>query len=207
MNFPGNFQKLGAIDISALRRKITDVQETDWDTNTMRQNAFLAHRDTQTLYLLFDDDFRHVGPPTKHAHYEVFREEVESIFETIGTNYDSCHAVRAMLTRLKPGGCIPAHIDHGFSLTRSHRVHVPVLSSGRVSFTVGDESICMNEGEVWEINNTRPHSVTNLGSTPRVHLIVDWAPQLSAAEEAEYQIDRQERQRRLQQGRYERRER
>jgi hypothetical protein len=32
------------------------------------------------------------------------------------------------------------------------------------------------EGELWEISNMRLHSVRNGGRSPRMHLIVDWAP-------------------------------
>jgi hypothetical protein len=35
----------------------------------------------------------------------------------------------------------------------------------------------MNEGELWEINNAREHSVINHGDGGRVNLIVDWVPQ------------------------------
>ena len=35
----------------------------------------------------------------------------------------------------------------------------------------------MSQGELWEINNARPHAVVNKGEEGRVHLIVDWVPQ------------------------------
>jgi quercetin dioxygenase-like cupin family protein len=56
------------------------------------------------------------------------------------------------------------------------RIHMPVVSTDQVEFTVGGESQVMKEGELWEINNAREHSVVNKGDDRRVHLIVDWVP-------------------------------
>jgi quercetin dioxygenase-like cupin family protein len=57
------------------------------------------------------------------------------------------------------------------------RIHIPVISTARVEFTVGGEQRVMNQGELWEVNNAREHSVVNKGDESRVHLILDWVPQ------------------------------
>ena len=88
--------------------------------------------------------------------------------------YGLGYFVRATLVRLNAGGSISQHQDNNFSLTHSHRVHVPVITNDDVTFTVGSESINMRPGEVIEINNRRLHSVENNGSEHRVHLILDY---------------------------------
>ena len=35
-------------------------------------------------------------------------------------------------------------------------------------------TIKLFEGEIWEINNKRTHSVVNSGDSARIHLISDW---------------------------------
>jgi quercetin dioxygenase-like cupin family protein len=54
---------------------------------------------------------------------------------------------------------------------------VPVITTEGVIFTVGGEPRSLPAGEIWEINNTREHSVENTSDRDRVHLIVDWVVQ------------------------------
>ena len=49
--------------------------------------------------------------------------------------------IRANLVRLAPGGTINEHRDGNFSLTHSHRVHVPIITNDRVLFNVGRETL------------------------------------------------------------------
>ena len=58
----------------------------------------------------------------------------------------------------------------------SRRIHIPLVTTDNVDFTVGGEQRAMREGELWEINNAREHSVVNRGVERRVHLIIDWVP-------------------------------
>jgi hypothetical protein len=51
---------------------------------------------------------------------------------------------------------------------------VPLITNDRVIFSVGGESIGMKEGDIFEVNNRRIHSVVNDGRVGRVHLILDW---------------------------------
>ena len=59
-------------------------------------------------------------------------------------------------------------------MTHSHRIHLSIITNDEVWFTVGNETIHMREGELYEINNRRMHSVKNAGSEDRVHLIMDY---------------------------------
>ena len=58
----------------------------------------------------------------------------------------------------------------------SRRHHVPIITSEQTLFGVGTEKINMLEGECWEINNTRFHSVENDSDIDRVHLLIDIMP-------------------------------
>jgi hypothetical protein len=50
------------------------------------------------------------------------------------------------------------------------------VSFGGVFFGVGEDSVPMQEGECWEINNSRTHWVENNSPVDRVHLLVDIMP-------------------------------
>ncbi len=170
---------LGRVDASAIREKTQMLTEADWGANDWRQKRFDTHADTQTIELIFDTDFRHEDPTLREKYFELgFDSLLAPTIETISDYYTGDgYVVRAILVRLKARGTIPSHVDTGYSLMRCRRIHMPVASTDQVEFTVGGERQVMREGELWEINNAREHSVVNKGNDCRVHLIVDWVPQ------------------------------
>lgn len=89
--------------------------------------------------------------------------------------------MRCLLARLPGGAIIPTHSDHGPYFERTLRLHVPVITHARVWMVCDGLSYRMAAGEVWALNNARPHAVWNAHPTaPRTHLICDvpWSPVL-----------------------------
>lgn len=176
--FAGNFRLLGRVDASPILAKTQSLTEADWAANEWRQNRFDTHADTQTIELIFDTDFRHENPTPRDMYFQLgFDTMLESLIDTINNFYTGDgYIVRAILVRLKGRGVIPAHVDSGYSLMNCRRIHMAVVSTDQVEFTVGGEHQVMKPGELWEINNAREHSVVNTSDQERVHLIVDWVP-------------------------------
>lgn len=186
MNFNGNFKKLGSVDITKLKQKVTSISDETWLGDKSRQEVFEVHKHTQTISLIFDEDYRHTNP-TIHPEYEEYREVIEPIMTIISEQFNNTlkakrlrkkngpgYFIRTILVRLLPHSEITPHQDNGESLSKCHRIHIPVITSDKTSFNVGDESRNMNEGEIWEINNRHIHSVKNEGEQPRTHLIMDY---------------------------------
>jgi quercetin dioxygenase-like cupin family protein len=57
-----------------------------------------------------------------------------------------------------------------------HRYHIPIITNENVEFDIAGEKNKMLPGECWEIHNGKLHSVSNSGSSDRVHLIIDIFP-------------------------------
>lgn len=186
MNFPGNFFHIGNLDIAELKDLVLDLTEEQWDSFSIRQRRYEVHQHTQTIGLVYDLDFRH-SHPTRLPTFKIFEaalspalymaadhfEETETAKRLIKEN-GLGYFIRASLVRLKAGCSIAEHQDLNFSLTHSHRIHLPVITNDEVWFTVGSETINMREGQLFEINNRRKHSVHNKGSEDRDHLILDF---------------------------------
>jgi quercetin dioxygenase-like cupin family protein len=186
MNFPGNFLQLGTVDISPVKQLVERLTDAHWTQEIVRQQRYEAHKDTQTIGIAYDEDFRHMNP-TRRPASQVFDPVLKPVFKFIADYYESSpeifakfgrqvqgYFIRVNLVKLLPGGHITEHQDMNFSLAHSHRVHIPIITNDRVLFNVGQETITIKEGEVIEINNRRIHSVLNKGETGRVHLILDW---------------------------------
>jgi hypothetical protein len=78
------------------------------------------------------------------------------------------------LLRLMPGGHIRRHSDPMHKVSRDCvRLHVPIVTSQQIAFTVRDSLVAMGPGEVWYVDVRFPHEVKNEGTTPRVHIVAD----------------------------------
>lgn len=181
MEFDGNFRHYGQLDVAALRACLAQQSEQAWFADRSRQKRFAVHSDTETLHLIYDEDFRHANPTILPA-FACFAAALQPVMELISGQGDGGWVVRCILTRL-PGGCgILRHRDSGLSLSHARRFHIPIVTNPDVEFSVGDETIRMAPGEIWEINNLRPHGVDNRGVEDRVHLILDWALPLTQSD-------------------------
>ena len=189
MDFDGSFIGRGIVDVTTLEAAVNRLTAEDWTADRSRQSKFAVHSQTQTIPLCFDRDFRHMDA-TICDEWRVFAPGMHPLLQHCTNIFNGGYLVRALLTRLPSGGRIPPHVDWGFSLSHSHRLHVPICTNDHVVFRVGQDLQVMGKGQVWEINNMRRHTVMNNGTTHRIHLIVDWAWHMSKAELDEYRLDR-----------------
>jgi len=186
MNFNGNFHKIGTIDVGHFKRLVASLPPQAWLDDTERQTKYEVHRQTQTIGLVYDYDFRHTKPTVRQP-FKYFESALIPAVKYVAQHYDQTaegsalatqsgpgYCVRANLVRLNPGGSIDPHQDKNFSLAHSHRIHIPLITNPRVEIVVHNERRYLAEGEVVEINNRRMHSVSNDSDVARVHLLLDW---------------------------------
>lgn len=163
------------VDLEFIKRKLARIPERAWQ-GSGREETYQVHRQTQSLLLIHDADFRHFNPTYRDL-YADFRRELEPIFDYLENYYGGDgFIVRALFARLAAGSRIDSHTDGLYSLLKCHRVHIPIVTNEQVVFTIGGEEKILREGEMWEINNATLHSVDNRGEMDRIHLIVDWVP-------------------------------
>ena len=186
MNFDDNFRRIGSTNVEPAKALIKKLDPDAWENEEIRQQRYEAHRDTRTIPLVHDYDFRH-SQPTRHPALQIFEPTIRPALGMTADFYDKSekgkqlteknglgYFIRCNLVLLKAGGAITEHRDMNFSLTHAHRVHVPIITNDQVWFTVGGETLNIPEGEIYEINNRRPHAVRNDGDEDRVHLIMDY---------------------------------
>ncbi len=113
-------------------------------------------------------------------------DEVQLIADVRHPKLAECGAVRRVLdvfpgrpidmlwSRIKPGAAVGLHRDiSGGGAMGVARFHVPVVTNPGVVFMIDGHWITMAPGEVWSLDTTYPHAVTNRGDAARVHLIID----------------------------------
>ena len=186
MNFDGDMRKIGDIDVTRFAQQAAKITDAEWTADAFRQKTYEVHKQTQTIRLIMDEDGRH-RDPTYHPSYEVYKELVDPIEIFIRRQFEQTlkakrlrkkhgrgYFIRMILVKLLANGSIPHHVDQGETLSKSHRMHLPIITNEQNLFSVGDTEMHMKAGELWEINNRREHGVVNGGSEDRTHLIIDY---------------------------------
>jgi hypothetical protein len=81
--------------------------------------------------------------------------------------------IRVFYAKLMPRDSIMTHVDNGAIFRLSRRCHLPIKAPEGIEFQCGNETYIPMAGEWFELNNCLPHSVSNMASSERLHLIVD----------------------------------
>jgi len=179
------------IDVEPIKNKLAQIPQDAWGQSD-REHRFELHRKTQSLLLIYDDDFRHYNP-TYHDIYSQFEDELKPLLDFIAENFQhNGFVVRLIFTKLQGHGKIPTHADGRYSLLHCHRIHVPIISNDHVFFRVGGEQKVMRPGEMWEINNATSHAVDNQSDEDRIHMIIDWVPNSTIRPEDKYPAPKQD---------------
>jgi len=172
-----NFKLCGNIDVADLKDNLIGM---DWGEHTIRQSLGV-HKNTETLEVIWDWQSLETDKIGKiHTNYykldmESFLEKIKPIYES---NYGDGYFIRILLVKLKANSNIEPHIDGGYSLMTSKRTHIPIITNSEVTFIVGGETKYLKEGEIWEIDNSKEHSVNNNSNVDRIHLIMDYTTKI-----------------------------
>ena len=173
-----NIRFFGNFDISNLAKKVTVFTEDDWNEFAPRQGGAMygehrsPHEESRTIPLLFNEHFSDF--PEECKWYQYFKEDVDQIRSMFLDHYGKGNIPRIIITKLLAERNILPHVDTGKQLLKCKRHHIPIITNGMVIFHVGEDSVNMKSGEVWEINNANLHYVRNYSTEDRIHIIVDW---------------------------------
>ena len=83
---------------------------------------------------------------------------------------------RAIVARMVPHGLIPIHTDTPRYFRGTVRLSIQVIADGVQRLYCNGLWYDMAPGEVWAIDNLRPHAIHNAGATPRTNVLVDYVP-------------------------------
>jgi len=178
-----NFKFYKTFNVEDISTEVKKLNE-EWNLDKFRQNAKYPERRNPHLYT-------HTFTIQNHSIDWQFGDSIYSevkdarmlsvVLEIVKDLEIMCNGVsgRILLIKLAANQDVSEHTDKGDYLSTVRRFHIPIITNELVSYTVNGEKINMKQGECWEINNLKAHSVLNESSIDRVHLLVDIFPDLS----------------------------
>jgi hypothetical protein len=172
-----NFKFWGEYDVSKLKDIVLSY-DNEWLIDTSRQETIPTHKYTQS-YIYVDFPLNWTASQGYVAEYKTTDQRVLDVLNPIIKDLEQKHdgrVGRAIVLKLKDDGLIPPHEDRGEYLITARRCHIPLVTNPNVFFTVDASTINMKQGECWEINNSRTHSVKNNSNLERIHLVIDIIP-------------------------------
>jgi len=174
--------------VSELKKMATNSKSNLWDeVNAAKNNAHVVRPShdawgIKKIVLMFCDDFLQTvyEMPWWHSN-PAMRNAMKPILDALNIKPD--RIVRMLFAALPPGTTIPVHHDTGAWVSKTHRVHVPIVvdDPDRIVFRCGPNESSMQRvscipGHVFEMNNQAKHAVSNCqkNNKHRVHMILDY---------------------------------
>jgi hypothetical protein len=173
-----NFRLIkSGLDLDGIRREL--AASDLWVDMDARPKRPSTHANTDRIQLrtnvripgkLYFDIHETVDLPAWTILAETRRFVVDFVRETGG------EVGHVRVTNLDASAEIPAHVDIGEYCAIRDRYHLVINSECGTRFKAGEETVTMRENELWWFDNKKMHSVANLGSVPRTHLVFDILP-------------------------------
>lgn len=182
-----NFLKIGSgVHVMPLLQAVVRQPEL-WDQHKWRTTyKGTPHVDVSDIWLRYSDtkatgDTSNLAPVIQDiapVWYPAFKSlpQARSIIGNLMAAVDGYELGRVLITKIKPGGRILPHRDAEGAYTEQNdgvRYHVVLQGLPGSLFRAGDETVCMQTGEVWSFNHREEHEVMNNSSDDRIHLLVD----------------------------------
>ena len=176
-----NFRFYKRFNVDSISTEVQKLNE-EWNLDKFRQNARYPERRNPHLYT-------HTFTIQNHSIDWQFGESIHSevkdprmldvVSEIVKDLELMCNGEsgRVLLIKLAANKDVSEHTDKGDYLSTVRRFHIPIITNDLVSYTVNGERIHMRQGECWEINNLKSHSVLNSSDIDRVHLLIDIFPE------------------------------
>lgn len=151
-----------------------------WDENNMRTRYEESpHREAQDIWLWFnevpDDDPTKVVNDIQTYPFDAWEKlpQARPIVFDLLRRVEGVQLGRCVITKLAPGKRIYLHTDEGAPAEFYNRFQVPLQAGPGCIMTIEDESLQMQPGEVWMIDNRKEHEVVNNSSIDRIAMVVD----------------------------------
>jgi hypothetical protein len=165
------FTKHGKITITDELLDI--VTAHDWSNPHLWNPYQSSFKGTQCIYYNFSEISGELYKRDYTDQDLKLRSATQYILDYILTIWPNYRFVKGEISHCPPGEKQGFHVDPRVFHRFSHRVHVPITTNPQCSLKIINEKQHLAQGEIWTFNNVISHASENLGTTSRVHIVVD----------------------------------
>lgn len=169
-----NFRKIGNVDSNFF------IDYSLWNRYSIRTTyPGSAHTDASDIWLRFND----LSLYTPDQYYKMFDDlecvdyfhipEANKLISDLMEKVNGTKLGRVIITKLPSGGRITPHIDEGAYANYYDRYHIIINNKPGSIFRCGDETITMENGDIYWFDTSKEHEVINDSNEDRLTLIVD----------------------------------
>lgn len=151
-----------------------ESQPQKWDAFLERERKYKEVNEGKTIPLLLNRSGSDNFVPDFHTEHKELWQQLQPALRIVQELKGPGYWCRALLAMLPPGRKIAPHLDPGWAFTYQERFHWVIDTNPDVQMIVDGETYHFEEGEIWSFDNKKIHSVTNRGSSPRIHAIFDF---------------------------------
>jgi len=178
-NSTWSIEELNSFSVTSLYSEFSSYVD-EWIKDDSRQKIYETHKNTEAISLVSSPYDWSPGKKIEvsYSDHQLKQEslnEINDIYTYLEDIYCG-RVIRSEIVKLKANSSVRKHVDGGVSLSYARRVHVPIITNKEVFFTVNNTTVNMKMGQMYEINNSLPHSVENKSLYDRVHIIIDIMP-------------------------------
>ncbi len=175
-----NFQLIACkIDVLPLAHAIM-LQPELWNANTLRTaHSGSVHSEVDDIWIRFNPSAETnpsaVPNDKETVPYPAWEKlpQIRPVVFDLMRRVEGMRLGRVIITRLAPGKRIAPHADAGAPADYYTRYQVVLQCLPGCLFTVEDETINFQTGDVWWFDNRRTHEVENNSVDDRIVVIVD----------------------------------
>ncbi|MEM9853624.1 MAG: aspartyl/asparaginyl beta-hydroxylase domain-containing protein [Pseudomonadota bacterium] len=173
---PKSVRKLAPVDPAPILERLNMLGERAWDAEDARkENTFECFHNTRHIIHRFTRGNHDVRDHYETPAWLIWRDLLLPVMAAASAPYGFAEPryPKAMFARLQAGHVIDRHVDGAGSNLQGHKIHIPLVTNPKATFSVADESFHMPVGHAYEVNNISPHGAENHGETDRVHFIFE----------------------------------
>lgn len=172
-----NFLKIAeGVDVLPIVHAL-HLQPDLWDENTLRTtHPDSPHQQVNDIWMRFNainDDPAAVIDDHESICYRAWQSIPNDVIFGLMARVKGLRLGRVIITRLPSGSVIAPHVDGGDHARYYERYHIVLKNEQGSIFRCGEETVQMNAGDIWWLDNTIEHEVVNLSNSDRLVMIVD----------------------------------
>lgn len=161
------------IDVFPVLAQLHQNQEL-WDKDQWRTDKAIF-KSTRDIWLRYTSDYGQFREPHFPVWFGAYQKlpSLRPIIFSMMARMQATHLGGVLITQIPPHGEVLPHVDDSWHAKFYNcKLYLVLETNPQTVFRVEEEEVRMAVGDVWQINNTKLHSVKNDGDTNRTTLIV-----------------------------------